>query len=188
MGMYDTVIVNKKFLPNILELKKHNYVIETLQTKCLANLLETYIIDENGLLHHDDVEFDFVENKNFKKGGWNPPFFLEEKSRNTVFLPYTGTIEAYEYFSDFKQEKDSVWISLTFKFVDGILQGLPLLSELKVDNIENIKKRNLEHNLIMQKRKKDPVYKLTRFLWRMLSIVITKLCKVQGLLMKYEAR
>ena len=186
--MFDYLKVNKKFLPNITELQSRNYEIGTLQTKCFGNLLEEYQLDEFGNLYYVEVDYDYVETKNDESRKFQFPYTLVEKSRKSKVFPYTGMVEAYDFISDPEMEKDSVWISLTFKFVDGIIQGLPTLEEVKVDNIYNIRERKREMDIRLEKQKRDPIFKVCRFLWLFISKIITKLCKIQSFLIKYEAR
>jgi hypothetical protein len=93
MGMFDTIHIHKKFLPTVEVIENNGYSLSSLQTKDFDNLLEEYHVDENGKLFLDKVEYVIIENNTPpQKGKWNPPFFQEEKSRERVFIPYTGTV------------------------------------------------------------------------------------------------
>ena len=73
--------LDKSLFPSVPELEKRNYNPLKFQTKDLENSLLDYYIDSNKELYIDEVEYDVIPNPNSGKKGWNPPFFMEEKSR-----------------------------------------------------------------------------------------------------------
>lgn len=189
MGMFDTIHINKKFLPTIREIEKHGYSLNSLQTKDFDNLLEDYHVDEYGKLFLDKVEYILVENTNpTEKRKWNPLFFQEEKSRERVFVPYTGVVTAGAFLMDFNNPKDEIFIDIDFKFIDGVLQSTGSVKTMKITTVEEVLKNRRKIEERKHKTDNDLIYQISRSLNRFISIIVYKLNKVQNWLNSYEPK
>ncbi len=187
--MFDTIHINKKFLPIVNEVEQNGYSLSSLQTKDFDNLLEDYHVDENGKLFLEKVEYTIIENNEpIVKGKWNPPFFQQEKKRERVFIPYTGVITAGAFFMDYDDKKDEVFIDIDFKFLDGILQEKGITKKISVIPIEEVleRRRIIKENRI--KRDNDMLYQLYRYISKIISRVNCKLNKIQNWLNSYEPK
>lgn len=189
MGMFDTIYIYKKFLPSIKQVEDNGYSLSSLQTKDFENLLETYHVDENGKLTLDKVEYVFIENDKPKvKGKWNPPFFQEEKSRERIFIPHTGIITAGAFFMDYNNPKDEIFVDIDFKFIDGILQSVGTIKTMTITPVEQVLERRRQIEESRNKRDKDNLYQLYRFISKVISRVTARLNRIQTWLNSYEPK
>jgi hypothetical protein len=109
MGMFDTILIKRK-LPLNKELKKAfpdtDWSKEGFQTKDIENTMTTYTIKGTGL-YFDKVDGEMVrtmteqdEKKARKSKRWVWPYEFVESGRETVKVPYHGTINFYHYKDD----------------------------------------------------------------------------------------
>jgi hypothetical protein len=189
MGMFDTIHINKKFLPTIREVEKHGYSLNSLQTKDFDSLLEDYYVEEDGKLFLDKVEYMIIENPDPpEKKKWSPPFFQEEKSRERVFVPYTGEITAGAFFMDYTNPKDEIFIDIDFKFIDGIIQSKGIVKILRITPVEEVLENRRQIEERKHKRDNDVIYQISRYLYKAISRLIFKLNKLQNWLSSYEPK
>lgn len=137
MGMFD--IVHCKYpleIPD--ELKKWNIDTKNIefQTKDFENLLDTYIIRENGDLWKRDDKYKWVDDDNhFFKG------YLDLISSEDKPYVYHGILEFYCYQDlEKKDDKSYVYSALyKAKFNDGkLIEILPI--DIKVEDVTEHKK------------------------------------------------
>jgi len=187
--MFDTIHIDKKFLPFIKEIQKNGYFLNSLQTKDFDNLLEDYYVDENGKLFLDKVEYIIIENPDPpQRKKWNPPFFQEEKSRERIFIPYTGIVTAGAFFMDYNNPKDEIFVDIDFKFIDGLLQSKGSVKEIRITLVEDVleNRRKLEENRF--KRDNDFIYQISTKISRFISRITNKLHRFQTWLNSYEPK
>ena len=185
--MFDYLNVDKKFFPQIKEIEENNYSLSNFQTKDFDNSLENYYVDENGNLFIEKVEYSFIENKETpKKGKWTPPFFQEEKSRTKIPYAFTGIVNAYDYLQDINNQKNEIFVSLDFKFFDGILQGIGIVRELKVIEYDIILQRKKDIEIIRAKKENDVLYKISFYLAMKILKIINILNKLYSFLISYS--
>lgn len=190
MGLFDTIHIHKKFLPEIPEIKESGYDVElgNFQTKSFDNFLEDYYVDESGKLSFDNTEYEFIKNKKTsKKGKWNPPFFQKEKSRNRMFSAFNGIAEVYTYLSDSVKPKNEIFVSFLLNFNNGLLEKIEL-SEKMITPLQVILDRNKKLEAIRTKRKNDKVYFICAKLISLVSKITSKLNKFENWLRKYEPK
>lgn len=187
MGMFDTIHIHDKFLPKIKELEINKYCIKSLQTKNFDNLLENYHVGEDGVLFLDKVDYELVENQNASKGGWNPPFFQEEKSREKIQFPYTGIVTAGMFFMDYTDNpKDEIFVDINFKFVDGVLQEVGKIKTLKVTPSQEVLERRQKIKEIKLKIENDIKYHIFKYISKFLTKIIISLNKINNYLVTYK--
>lgn len=185
--MFDNLYIHEKFLPPLPELEKENIKITNFQTKDFDCCLYDYHVDSIGDLYFDDVEYEIIENTNpIKERGWHPPFFMEEKSRKRVKYPYTGTVLGTEAIYSSDPESYDVWLQVEFTFLKGSIVDTPTIKNLKLTPVKEKLERVAKWNAINKKRDEDPIYGLTRWLFRLLSKVTYYINKIQDRLLKYD--
>lgn len=138
MGMFD--IVNCKYpLESPEELKDWNIDTKNIefQTKDFENLMETYIIQENGDLWKKHEEYKWVDDDNAFLKGYMNVVSSEDKPH-----PYHGILEFYCYEDlEEKNGKHYVYSALyNAKFNDGKLVEMKSI-DLKVEDVTEHKKR-----------------------------------------------
>lgn len=188
--MFDYITLDKCLLPSLEELEKRDYNPLKFQTKDLDKSLLEYYIDCNKQLYVDEVEYDIIDNPNVGKKGWNPPFFMEEKSRKKVECDYTGTILVYDCF-EYGLDADNaelIWIQLQLVLDKGILIMPITVKELTITPTESQSKKIKRWQILNDKRKTDPVYLFTRCCSDIISKVISVLNKLRVLLNKYDVQ
>jgi hypothetical protein len=180
MGMFDTIYINKNFLPFIKQVEENKYHLHSLQIKNFDNLLQDYHVDSDGKLFVDKIEYVIIQNDTpFQKGKWNPPFFQEEKSRERIFVPYTGIINASAFLMDYNDKKDEIFVTIDFNFIDGIIQGIGITKKIEVVSIENILERRKLIEKIKNKRNNDFSYKIYMHISKIITKITCKLNKIQ---------
>lgn len=185
--MFDYLHVHQDHLPFIPELNEKNLKITNFQTKNLDCCLYDYYIDSIGDLYFDDVEYEIIENTNpLKEGSWNPLFFTEEKSRKRVKYPFTGTVLGTELINPSDPESFDGWIQVEFTFLKGSLVEPAKVKDLKLTPVKERLERSEKWKAINKKRDEDPIYGLTRWLFRLLSKVSNRIRKIQDYLLKYD--
>ena len=188
--MFDCVTLDKSLLPSLEELEKRDYNPLKFQTKDLDNSLLDYYVDGNNQFYIDEVEYNIVDNPNAGKKGWNPPFFMEEKSRKKVEYDYTGTILVYDFF-EYGLDADNaelIWIKLQLTFDKGILIMPITVKELTITPTESQSKKLKRWQILNEKRQTDPVYIITRWCSDIISKVISVLNKIRVSLNKYDVQ
>lgn len=187
--MFDIIHIHNKFLPKIKEMNDNGYSLSNLQTKSFDGLLEDYHVGEDGILLLDKVEYVFSENtENFEKDRWNPPFFQEEKSRTKVVHPYNGLINAGAFFMDFNNSKDEIFVSIDFKFINGVLEDVGIIKELQITPLQKlleVRKKNIENK---DKKQKDIKYRVFNYFSTLVNRLIYKLSKLQLCLNSYQPK
>jgi hypothetical protein len=186
MGMFDYLDIDEKFIPTLPELEDRGYKCSSFQTKDLDNALINYYIDCNGQLSYDDVEYDVIDNPNKDKRGWNPPFFLEERTRTRLISNYTGIINAVEFFNDSKEDSDNIWLKLEYTFVEGKIYKPVTVKDLIITSNKTAKENRIKWELIHEKRKRDPLFQISRYVSDVLSKIISKLTKFRSYVSAYD--
>jgi hypothetical protein len=174
MGMFDTIIVNRK-LPLTKEIKNAfpdtDWTDVDFQTKSLDNTMTTYTIKGNGL-YYDKVEGEYVrtmteeeEKKERKKHKWVWPVEFVESSRKTVKEPFHGTVNFYHYKED---KDDNTWdIEWDAVFNVGKLVSLKLVKGEII--------RTSEQNAADEKQWKDRLEAYESHPWTKTKKVLNKI-------------
>lgn len=187
--MFDTIFINKKFLPKVEELTRNEYNLISLQTKDFENLLENYFVGEDGSLELDKVEYEMIPNLELpKKGKWNPPFFEEIKSSERIKIPFTGIIRAATFFTSYTNPKDEIFLDIDFKFIDGIIQGVGVIKTLQITTADIVVERRRLAEEYRNKRDNDMKYRISKFCARKISIVLAYLNKLNNWLYSYQPK
>jgi hypothetical protein len=192
MGMFDTLII-KKEIPFTTKQKMLfpdvNWKEEGFQTKDLENVMDTYILKEDGKLYHEKVDGELIrkmseeeEKKLKRKGNFCWPYEYKVKSRKVLFCKKTVTIFACHLLKDTKGNE--WWLDLELVIVNGILKNKIKIKELKInrtkkqikDSEERFKKIEEEHNkkfhVKFQKLMNRVTFNYWRRSWRNITRVI----------------
>lgn len=138
MGMFDNIECNYP-LPlskELIELEDFNIYGVEFQTKSFENLMELYIITEEGELFRKKVEYKWVDDEDaFLKG------FMEATKEELVKEDFHGIVDFYCY-ENFRKEvngkvkETSVSVDYRAKFIDGKLVSIDLVDQSIEDTTE----------------------------------------------------
>ena len=163
MGMFDTIIIKKSLLENVIPEEYLSYIDDTdgyfdFQTKDLDNFLHNYYIEEDLQLYCK--RYNYAEEKLSSK----------EKVNVTQYISY------YDLFTT---KTERIFLTIKSHIIDGILQ------ESVIESIEktNLEQEAIEWQKIQKKRAREEAQwemKLFRFLqtcewkWHRFTYKLTK--------------
>lgn len=142
MGMFDNIECNYP-LPiskELLDVEELNVYEVEFQTKSLENLMELYVITEDGELLRRKNRYEWVDDDNaFLKG------YMEVVSSADVKENFHGILEFYFYESyvrDVNGKKKEITVSGDYeaKFIDGKLTTIELVDQSIEDTTEYYEK------------------------------------------------
>jgi hypothetical protein len=155
MGMFDNIECNYP-LPiskDLLDIEELNIYDVQFQTKSLENLMELYVITEDGELLRKKNRYEWVDDDNYFLKG-----YMDVVSSADVKENFHGIIEFYFYETylkdvDGKKKEMTVTGEYEAKFVDGKLSSIELVYQSIEDTTEYyeemrelFKKREIEAN------------------------------------------
>jgi hypothetical protein len=141
MGMFDNIECNYP-LPiskELIELDNFDIYEVELQTKSLDNLMELYVITEDGELFRKKNQYEWVDDDNaFLKG------YMEVVSSDLVKENFHGIIEfgCFHSIIDVGEKTTETSISVDYeaKFIDGKLVSIELVRQSIEDTTEYFEK------------------------------------------------
>ena len=150
--MFDTIRVDYPLpLPlEVVDLLPDIYSCE-FQTKDLENLLEEYILTEDGILLEIRKQREWEDDDDaFLKG------YFKEISRETIPLNIHSTVNFYMYETIENSDETAVDVHIDFlgKFTDGKLVDLELFNYEIIDSTERVKNTKEFFNKLKISRKK----------------------------------
>ena len=166
--MFDWIQIDNSLFSHIPDLENRG-VMEILngknfQTDCLDSCLDQYKIGADKRLQKQTVKFVINDNPiqedNLGKR-WNPPM-VEMESNEWVFADYTGSISAYNNFTDPKTG-DEIWIEFYMVIVHGVMWEITL-EKYQVQPAEDIAIRKKKWKALMEVRENDRLYQFCLFL------------------------
>lgn len=142
MGLFDNIECNYP-LPiskELLDVEELNIYEVEFQTKSLENLMELYVITEDGELLRRKNRYEWVDDDDaFLKG------YMEVVSSEDVKENYHGIVEFYfyeSYLRDVDGKKKEITVSGDYeaKFIDGKLFSIELVDQSVEDTTEHYEK------------------------------------------------
>ena len=155
MGMFDNIQCNYP-LPvskELLDVEEFDICEVEFQTKSLENLLELYIISEQGELIRRKAQYEWKNDDSYFLKG-----YADIVSEEDIKQDFHGVLEFYcyeSYLKDDGDKKKEITISVDYeaKFVDGKLTSVHLVDQSITDTTEHYedmqalwKLRNIEAN------------------------------------------
>lgn len=142
MGMFDNIECNYP-LPvskELLEIEEFDISEVEFQTKSLENLLELYIITEEGELFRRKAQYDWKDDDSYFLKG-----YMEKISEEDIKENFHGIIEFHCYESyrrdvDGKKKEITVTVDYEAKFIDGKLTSIELVNQSIEDTTEHYEK------------------------------------------------
>lgn len=169
--MFDTLHVDKKFLPVIPELEERSIEMESFQTKDLECFLFEYHIKEDGKLYVEkNSYFRFEE--------------LESKEEEMEFVPYTGEIIFYDVYTG--NNGDQLFVDLKIKLIDGIVSAPVTVFKIDITSKAELDERELKFKILREKRSNDIRYQVYRRIYFIINRLANYLDRVQSYLLKYD--
>ena len=175
MGMFDTLLVDNKFLPLIPELEERGIQMDSFQTKDLECFLLEYHIKEDGKMYVEKNELFNWEDSESKP---------QIKKSELEFTSHTGEIIFYDCFIG--NNGDSLLVDLKIKVIDGIVSAPAEVVNISITTKAELDARELEFKKLREKRNNDIRYQIYRFISIKISGLINSLSKIQYYLMKYD--
>lgn len=171
MGMFDTLYVDKKFLPVIPELEERGIEMESFQTKDLECFLFEYHIKEDGKLYVEKRSYLCSEE-------------LESKEEEMEFVTYTGEIIFYDVYTG--NNGDQLFVDLKIKVIDGILSAPATVFKIDITSKAELDERELKFKILREKRSNDIRYQIYRRIYFIINRLTNYLDRVQSYLLKYD--
>jgi len=179
MGMFDTLLVDSKFLPSIPVLEERGVKMDSFQTKDLECFLFVYHIKEDGKLYVERSTYVSSEDSESIKG-----VKLEFKKEEIEFIQHTGEILFYDCFTG--DNGDSLFVDLKIKVIDGIISAPAEVVNISITAKAELDARELKFKKLWEKRNNDIRYQIYRFISIKISRLINSLSKIQSYLLKYD--
>ena len=142
MGMFDNIECNYP-LPlskELIELEDFNIYGVEFQTKSFENLMELYIITEEGELFRKKIDYKWVDDEEYFLKG-----YMKATKEELIKENYHGIIEFYCY-EDIKKEvngkirETSISVDYIAKFSDGKIVSIDLVNQTIEDTTEHYEK------------------------------------------------
>lgn len=171
MGMFDDIVCKYK-LP-LPEDPKGFTGSTNFQTKDLDCALKRYEIHEDGSLHVQQQEGEYVPPDKKAKGLVGRIGYYKVTKTWLEPLKITNTIRINDYQTPNDTDYD-YWVSYDIVFIDGQIKDVKLV-EFEATPNEKRKKSDEEHNLEMDRWYKLSQTKRYRYLYRPYNIVIRKI-------------
>ena len=139
MGMFDNIECNYP-LPlskELIELEDFNIYGVEFQTKSFENLMELYIITEEGELFRKKIDYKWVDDEEYFLKG-----YMKATKEELIKENYHGIIEFYCY-EDIKKEvngkirETSISVDYIAKFSDGKIVSIDLVNQTIEDTTEH---------------------------------------------------
>lgn len=142
MGMFDNIECNYP-LPvskELLDVEEFNIFEVEFQTKSLENLLELYIITEEGELVRRKAQYDWKDDDSYFLKG-----YMEKISEQDIKENFHGILEFYcyeSYLRDIGGKKEEITVSVDYeaKFFDGKLVSIELVNQTIENTTEHYEK------------------------------------------------
>lgn len=142
MGMFDNIDC-KYPLPiskELLEIEDFNIYEVEFQTKSLENLMELYVITEDGELIRKKSNYKWIDDDSYFLKGYMETVDVEDIKEN-----FHGIIEFYCYESYYKEvdgktREISISVDYEAKFIDGKLSSIELVNQSIEDTTEYYEK------------------------------------------------
>lgn len=142
MGMFDNIECNYP-LPlskELIELEDFNIYEVEFQTKSFENLMELYIITEEGELFRKKIDYKWVDDDNYFLKG-----YMKATREELIKEDFHGIVEfyCYEHFTkevDNKTREISISVDYAAKFIDGKLVSIDLVNQSIEDTTEHYEK------------------------------------------------
>lgn len=134
MGMFDTIICKRPLpLSDLLQELKQDWASTDFQTKDLDCTLSLYVINEDGELHEEIIERDYIpyteeERKLLTHRSWNPYKEVVVKNKYMKPIAHHGVVKFYTSV-EYTAEQD-IWVDFNAYFIYGKLDKIELF---KVD-------------------------------------------------------
>lgn len=177
--MFDTLIVDSKFLPLISALEERGVKMDSFQTKDLECFLFVYHIKEDGKMYVERSNYVSCEDSESITG-----FRTEVKKEEVEFFPHTGEILFYDCFTG--DNGDSLFVDLKIKVIDGIVLAPAEVVNISITTKAELDARELKFKKLWEKRNNDLRYQIYRFISIKINGLINKLSKIQSYFLKYD--
>jgi hypothetical protein len=127
MGMFDNLNVR-------MQLPAPEYQNNSFQTKDFENLLETYLLDSDGILYREVVVAEEIPDSSTFLG-----YRMKEISRTKEKYEHTGNVRFYD------STGQNSWIEFNALIFEGVCQRITIVEE-KVGNLFRIEREKPNDN------------------------------------------